>query len=278
MEPGQELFTRVDIVSSDFFQAMGITLLRGRGFTEEDVQQKVQVCVIDENMVKRHFVGQDPLKQSIDGRRIIGVVSTLKDPETMFPHLVTLYQPVTGYCSVGSDLIIKTSGDPLALADAVKAQVAELDPDLAITEMYALKDHLSDMLAPRRYMTLLLGLFALMALLLAAIGIYGLLRYMVEQRFNEIGIRMALGATTGNITKAFLHKGVILLLMGTSVGLIGGYASRKILASFLYQAQFTNLLLLTVAIMVLFATGLLACYIPARRASRIDPMEALRYE
>jgi ABC-type antimicrobial peptide transport system permease subunit len=127
-------------------------------------------------------------------------------------------------------------------------------------------------------MTLLLGLFALMALLLAAIGIYGLLRHMVEQRFNEIGIRMALGATTGNITKAFLRKGIILLLMGTSLGLIGGYAAEKILASFLYQAQFTNPVLLSAAITVLFATGLLACYIPARRAARVDPMTALRYE
>ena len=277
-EPGQEPYTLSNDVSSDYFRAMGINILRGRGFTEEDVQQKARVCVVDENMVKRHFVGQDPLTQSIDGRRIIGVVSTLKDPETMFPDLVTLYLPVTSYCSPGSDLIIKTSGDPLALTDVVKAQVAELDPDLAITDMYALKDRLGDMLAPRRYMTLLLGLFALMALLLAAIGIYGLLRYMVEQRFNEIGIRIALGATTGNITRAFLRKGVILLLVGTGLGLIGGYAAQKTLASFLYQAQLTNLVLLTVAIVILFATGLLACYIPARRAAKIDPMEALRYE
>jgi ABC-type antimicrobial peptide transport system permease subunit len=257
---------------------MGITLLRGRGFTEEDVQQKAKVCVVDENMVKQHFVGQDPLNHSIDGSRIIGVVSTLKDPETMFPDLVKLYVPVTNYCSHFSDLVIRTDGDPLALTGVLKAQVAELDPDLAITDMYALKDHLANMLAPRRYVTLLLGLFALIALLLAAIGIYGLLRHMVEQRFNEIGIRMALGATTGNVTRVFLRKGVILLLLGTSLGLIGGYAAKKILASFLYQAQFTNLVLLSVSITVLLATGLLACYIPARRAAKIDPMTALRYE
>ena len=278
VEPGQEPFTRVNEVSSDFFQALGIILLRGRGFSEQEVQQKAQVCMVDEYMVKRYFVGQDPLKQSIDGRRIIGVVSTLKDPKTMTPELGTLYIPVTDSCFGCSDLIIRSTGDTLALTDVVKAQVAELDPDLAITEIYALKDRLTDMLAPRRYTTLLLGLFAFIALLLAAIGIYGLFRYMVEQRFNEIGIRMALGASTGNITRAFLRKGVILLLTGTSLGLIGGYASKTILASFLYEAQFTNLALLTVAIIVPFATGLLACYIPARRASQIDPMEALRYE
>ncbi len=276
--PGHESYTLVDDVSPGYFQAMGITVLRGRGFTDEDVQLKARVCVIDENMVKRHFVGQNPLNQSIDGHRIIGVVNTLKDPEAMIHDTVTTYFPVIDRCYRDSDLIIKTTGDPLALSDMVKAQVAELDPDLAIDDMYALKDRLGDMLAPRRYITLLLGLFALIALLLAAIGIYGLLRYMVEQRFNEIGIRMALGATTGNITRAFLRKGVILLLIGTSLGLFGGYASKKILGSFLYEAQFTNLILLTVAIVILFTTGLLACYIPARRASRIDPMEALRYE
>ncbi len=277
LDPGQEPLTRCQTVSSNFFQAMGMTILRGRGFTQQDVELKTQVCVIDENMVKLHFIDQDPLKQSINGRRVIGVVSTIKDYDSLAPDIVTLYRPVTNYCFVCSDLVIKATGDPLVLANAVRTQVAELDPDLTIGEIYALKDSLADMMAPRRYIALLLALFALIALLLAAIGIYGLLRYMVEQRFNEIGIRMALGATTGNITRAFLRKGVILLLTGTSLGLIGGYASKQILTSFLYEAQFTNLILLTVAIVILFATGLL-CYIPARRASRIDPMEALRYE
>ncbi|MCU0913813.1 MAG: ABC transporter permease [Planctomycetes bacterium] len=269
---------RYEDVSVDFFKTMGMPILEGRGFTEEDTRGGVQALVIDETLARRYFPRASPLGQRINGKPIVGVVSTLRDYRELAPAINTVYQPIAGFCYVISDLVVKAAGDPLALADMVRAQVAALDKDLEIREIRTLSADLAEMLAPRRYTTLLLGLFAQVALVLAAVGLFGLLQYMVTQRTNEIGVRMALGATQANVTATFLRRSVKLIVPGILAGLLGGYLASRLMTSLLYEASPTDPALLAIAVSILVATALLASYLPARRAAKVDPMVALRYE
>jgi putative ABC transport system permease protein len=153
-----------------------------------------------------------------------------------------------------------------------------LDSDLEIKQIYTLESNLAEMLAPQRHTTIMLGLFAQITLILAAVGLFGLIQYTVTQRTHEIGIRMALGATQTNIMQTFLRRAIFLVLLGILTGLLGGYLASRLMTSMLYEARPTDPGMLAVTLSILVATALLASYLPARRAARIDPMEALRYE
>jgi len=269
---------RFEDVSLDFFRTMGMSILEGRGFTEEDARGGVQAIVIDENLARRYFQQASPLGQRINGKPIVGVVSTLRDYSELTPAINTIYQPISGFCYLISDLVVRTEGDPLALAGMVHAQVAGLDKDLEIGEIRTLSADLAEMLAPRRYTTLLLGLFAQVALALAAVGLFGLLQYTVTRKTHEIGVRMALGATQANVTRAFLRRSVTLIVPGILAGLLGGYFTSRLMTSLLYEASPTDPALLAITVSILVGTALLASYLPARRAAKVDPMVALRYE
>jgi putative ABC transport system permease protein len=278
LDPDEKPMARFEDVSCDFFQTMGMSIREGRGFTQEDAQGGVHALVIDENLARRYFSPGSPLGQRIDGIPIVGVVSTLKDYRELTPTIQTIYKPISGFCYLMSALAVRTEGDPLRLADMVRAQVASLDKDLEIREIHTLTSDLAEMLAPRRYTTVLSGLFAQVALVLAAVGLFGLLQSTVTQRTREIGIRMALGATQGGIAWTFLRRSLGLILLGTLAGLLGGYIAGRLMSSLLYEAGPTDPATVALTLAILVTTALLASYLPARRAARVDPMVALRYE
>jgi putative ABC transport system permease protein len=257
---------------------MGISIVEGRAFTPEDASGGVGAIVIDQNLARKYFPQGSPLGQRIDGRPIVGVASTLRDYGELAPTINTIYAPISRYCYLISDLVVRTQGDPLRLEDMVRAQVATLDKDLEIRAIRTLTSDLAEMLAPRRYTTVLLGLFAQVALVLAAVGLFGLLRYTITQRTHEIGIRMALGATQANIARTFLRRSLGLVLLGILVGLFGGWFASRMMTSLLYEARPTDPAVLALTLLVLLTTALLATFLPARRAAKVDPMVALRYE
>ena len=275
---GQKPLISVRAVGYHFFDTMGMTFLKGRGFSEQECGQGARVVIIDETLARKYFPDNDPLGRDIKGHRIIGIVKPLKDFNSPDPDSGTLYLTGLDPQVRTASLVIRASANPASLVEAVNQQVSELGPTLPKDVSFVIEDYLTEMLTSRRYMARLLSLFAGMALLLATVGIFGLLQYSVSQSTHEIGIRMALGATHRCITHMFLKRAILVLLPGVGLGLIGGYAVQKFLASQLYNVSLADPRLLAAACGILACTGLLASWLPTRRAAKTTPMEALRYE
>ncbi len=272
---GEHIAQLLDI-SPDFFATMGIRLLRGRNLVDQDREQNN--VIIDETLAKRHFPNTDPVGQKLGDRmNIIGVVNTVRDFVTPDPTQGVVYARGSALTGAGV-FVVRTDGIPMRLAPAVRDQVARLEKDQVIKTIAPLQAMFSQTLAPRRFVMLLLSVFAAIALALAMIGVYGLLQYSTTQQTHDIGIRMALGARKADISRAILRRGLTLTLIGVAVGLAGAMALTRILSSLLYDVTATDPLTLASVSLLLVAIALLASYVPARRAARVDPMVALRYE
>ena len=199
-DPERNTFAKIQIVSADFFATLGMRILQGRGFTVAGDARDAQGVLIDESLARRYFSRQDPLGQRIavggrDAGPVLGVVSTLKDYRTLNPDLAAVYWPLSeDYCWSSADIVVKTDGDPVPLAPLLRALALDLDKDLEVSPMKGIGETLSAMLAPRRFAIVLMGAFAHTALIVAALGLYGLLQYGVARRTHEIGVRLALGA------------------------------------------------------------------------------------
>jgi putative ABC transport system permease protein len=277
--------TRVQIVGPDFCKTLGMRIVKGRDFMDRDFRAGGRSVIINEALARRYFATVDPLGECLDGllpdeMPIVGVVQTLKDYRELEPDINTIYVPMAEdglTCFAVMDLIVRTQGDCAPLIAALRAQIAALDAGLD-APIAPLETTLSDMLSTERFSALLLGLFAQMALALAAVGLYGSVQYAVTQHTHEIGIRMALGASRSSVVQAVLRQGVRLVLAGAALGLLGGYAVGRIMTSLLYQSKPTDLIVIAAAAATLLVVTAAACYLPARRAARIDPMVALRYE
>ena len=276
------IYTDFQVATSDYFAAMGIAMLKGRLFTEQDHGQAPAVVVINECMASKFWPQEEVIGQRIriGGQRyeIVGVVGNVRHfglsaavrPETYVPH--------TQRAARSMMLAIRTKADPTALASDVRAQVTQLDPNLPLADVRTLEASIAGTTSEFRTITLLLGTFAIAALALAGLGLYGVISYSVAQRTREFGIRLALGAQRGDVRYMVVRQGVILTLIGLAIGLAVSFASGRVLTSLLYEVKATDPLTFGTVSVILGAVALAASLIPARRATRIHPMEALRYE
>lgn len=272
-------------VSPGFFEAMGISLLHGRGFNERDVKGSPQVVVINESMARRFFAGKDPTGTMIklgpeptDGYRIAGVVSDTRDILLSSKPRLQIYFPLLEDTYGSMHVMVRGNADPLLLAGLLRRTVWSVDKDLPVDKIRSMTEIISQSVAQPRFRTWLLGAFAFAGLALTLIGIYGVISYSVSQRTQEIGIRMALGARPENVLRLVLRQGIRLALLGAAIGLGGSLLLTRLLASELYEIKPTDPLTLGAAGVVMLAVSLAASYIPARRATRVDPMVALRCE
>jgi putative ABC transport system permease protein len=294
-EPGKRPITVLFVTSPDYLKAMGIKLLRGRFFTEQDTQSSPLVAVIDEDFARQHFPNEDPIGKFLEGNKelniphfeIVGIVSHVRNYglDTPGPVQAELYYAfkqvpdkflpqLAGRMSV----VARTTTDQTALTAAVRHEVQAVDPNQPVFNVNTMQQVLADSLASQRLSMLLLSIFAGVAMILAAVGIYGVLSYTVIQRTHEIGIRMALGARVPDVIRLVLGHAMMLVTIGIGLGLVGAFAVTRVMASLLYGVSATDPLTFGGVSLLLAAIALVACLIPARRATKVDPMVALRHE
>jgi putative ABC transport system permease protein len=276
-----------DQVLPNYFQTMGIQLLQGRTFTAQDGRESPRVAIVNETFVKRYFPNDDPIGKRFtfgDGgpnaqwMSIVGVVRDTKRQGVDQPIRIESWMPLAQRPAGSMDVVIRTTGDPLALSNAAREAVWSLDRDLPIPRIQTMEQNLSARVAQRRLNMLLLGLFASLALVLAAVGIYGVVSYAVTQRTNEIGIRVALGAQASDVLRLVIGGGMKLALAGVVIGLVMTFVLTRLMASLLFGVSATDPVTFAAIAALLFGVALVACLIPARRATKVDPMVALRYE
>jgi putative ABC transport system permease protein len=274
-------------VSANYFNAMGIRLLKGRVFTEADTAGKPAVTVINETLAARLWPGADPIGKRLKQgwpedetpwREVIGVVADVKlngvNSDTPLQSYLPLSQESSGFLN----LVVRASGNPLNFAATVEQTIHSLDRDLPVFNVYLMDQLLSSAIVWQRLMMALLLGFAVLALLLAAVGIYGVISYSVRLRSHEIGVRMALGASAVDVLRLIVGQGMKLTLAGVALGLLSAFAITRWMESLLFGVRATDPLTFAVIPLLLTAVALLACWIPARRATKVDPMIALRCE
>ncbi|HTV57892.1 MAG TPA: ABC transporter permease [Verrucomicrobiae bacterium] len=283
------------LVGPGYLDAMHIPLLRGRFFTRGDTANSVPVCVIDENFARKYFPNEDPIGKHLhfdviyDQLEIVGVVGHVKqfglDESPRSPILTQFYAPqiqlsdtLMQTFSSASSVVVRTGGPPAAFIGAIRKAVERFNGETVVFDDLSMDDVVSQSLAAQRFAMILLAVFAGLALLLAGIGIYGVISYVVGQRTREIGIRMALGAQRQDVLKLVLGEGAKMALAGVAIGLAGALALTRLMASILYGVSATDPITFAGVAVLLGGVALAACYLPARRAVRIDPMVALRYE
>ena len=273
-------------VSPSYFYTLGIPLLKGRTFTDGDNEQAAYVAVVNEALGLRLWPGEDPVGRDMpllmgpmnQKMTIVGVVGNTHHDGPGASVESEIYVPYLQAPGGSMQLAVRTAADPAGLASAVRAQIAGVDPEQPIYNLGTLEGTLSESVAPRRFNMLLLGIFAGIALALATVGIYGVMSFSVAQRTHEIGIRMALGAEPRDVLGLVVRQGLGITLTGVVFGVGGASALTRFLASLLYGVRPTDLPTFALVSAALVSVAMLACYIPARRATRVDPMVALRYE
>ena len=278
---------QVGLVSPDYFRTMETPLKRGRFFTDADDRQAPQVVIIDEALAERYFSNRDPvgLRMKRGGpasqapwMTIVGLVGNIKSDGFDKPDQPHLYFPIFQNPAYAMAIYMRTDVAPLTLTQSVREQVRALDRDLPVFGERTMSQVAAESMSQRRFAMQLVGLFGILALLLAAVGIYGVIAYSVTQRTREIGIRVALGASRSEILRWVLKQGMILTMAGVVIGLAGAVALTRLLRTLLFGVGPTDLVTYGVLAAVLTIVALLACYIPARRATKVDPLIALRYE
>jgi len=291
---GQEPSAELNYISPDYFRALGMPILRGRAFGPEDSAGKQTSVIIDESLATRFFPGQDPVGKQLDNNQtlkenpppltIVGVVPRTRNDAPGEDNVEKLgfaqmYLPFTQFTNENVTLAVRVAaGDPLALAPAVKRQIESIDPDQPVAQISTMEKNIGASLAARRLTMSLLGAFAGVALVLASVGIYGVMALSTSQRTREMGIRFALGASRADVLRLVLGKGVSLIGIGLGAGLAGAFAASHALSSLLYNVGALDAVALIGAIVTLAVVAFLACYLPARRASLVNPIEALRTE
>jgi putative ABC transport system permease protein len=274
-------------VSRNYFETMGMRLLRGRAITGADTAESAQVVVINETLAKRIWPGEDPIGKRLKAgypasdepwREVIGLVNDVKFNGVERETSMQTYMPYSQEPRTGVSLVVRTHGDALAVAASVEEAIHEIDNDLTVYSIWTMDQLLGNSLSQRRLTLVLLGSFAVLALLLAAVGVYGVISYAVRQRTHEFGIRMALGAQAGDVLRLILVNGLKLSMIGIALGLGAALVLTRWMESLLFGVRPTDPLTLCVIAAALLGVALVACWIPARRATRVDPMIALRHD
>jgi putative ABC transport system permease protein len=282
---GEEPVTDIRITAGDYFRAVGIPLLHGRTFDARDTDVAPTVFVINEELARRHFPGEDPIGKRISFRwddlvpgEIVGVVGSVRELGPAAEPAPAIYRPYTQMPNGSFHLVVRTAGEPQALAGTIREVVRSLDPNLPVPEIRTMDQVAGETVARPRLNLLLLGGFAALALVLAAIGLYGVMAYSVTQRRAEVGVRMALGASRPDVVRLVISQGIRLTLAGLLVGLAGSLVLTRLMASLLFGVQPTDPLTLAAVAVFLAAIALVASWIPARRAASTDPAIVLRAE
>jgi putative ABC transport system permease protein len=278
-------------VGGDYFRALGIPLLKGRAFDERDAADSPAVVIISETLAHRLWPDEDALGKRIDAglsgetwREVVGVVGGVRQRELGAPPAMALYQPLQQVADRlwwmigGATFVIRTAGEPQSFIAGLRSELQAVDRDLPPHNVATMDYVVSKSVADPRFYTLLLGSFSALALILAAAGIYSVISFSVAQRTHEIGIRLAPGAQSGAILRLVVKQGMALTLAGLAIGLGGAFALTRVLSDFLYQVSVTDPATFALLSLLLAAVALLACWIPARRATKVDPLAALRYE
>jgi len=285
--PGKETEANNRLVSDDYFKALGVPLLGGRTFDARENPNSPQVVIIGKTIADRMFPGRDPVGKKLRYAsvelppvEIVGVVGDVKITGLDEAIKPVLYYSFRQFPSTFANLVTRTSSDPNALANSIRGEVRNLEPEAAILNVRSMDEMIAQTPASfmRRFPALLISIFAGMALLLASIGIYGVVSYSVSQQTHYIGVRMALGARPADILKMVLKQGLVLALLGVGIGVLAAFGLMRLLSSLLYEVSTSDVTTFSIVTGALFLVALLACYVPARRATKVDPLVALRYE
>lgn len=281
--PDQFLNADFRLVNANYFSALHIPLLRGRNFTEQEVREGKAVTIVSKQLVDTVFPNEDPLgKRLVSGMsgvafEIIGVVGDVLHNSLGAPPFPAMYLPTRDFAS-RRNLVVRTQNDPLSIVGAVRQEVHALDPDQPVSEVKRMTDWVDSSVAVPRYRTTLLGAFAALAMILAATGIYGVMSYTVAQRTHEIGVRMALGARRLDVLNLVVRQGMLLSVAGVILGLVGAFGLTRVMASLLFGVTEKDPITFVAVAGLLIAVAFIACVVPARRATKVDPLVALRYE
>jgi putative ABC transport system permease protein len=275
-------------VSRGYFGVMHIPFARGRDFSDQDRKESPKVAIVNEAFVRRYFPNADPIgkwlnfnidpKEKPDWNEIVGVVQDARDVDLSQAPRAEIFQPIEQGINDSFSLILRTKSDPQTVVPALRSIVQTIDSDMPLTEVGTMDEAMYATTATPRFRSILLTVFAGLGLLLSLIGIYGVIAITVAQQTREIGIRMALGAHPADVMRLVLRRGMLWVAAGTAAGLAGAYAATRLLESLLYEVKATDAASFAIATALLVSSAIAACYIPARRAMRVDPMVALRYE
>src|SRR5580692_2671875 len=287
LPPGKSTTADYATVSPDYFRVMRIPLLQGRFFSEQDSPSNPNAAIISEGLARRYFQNQDPIGRQMKfgfppngnvSRQIVGVVGDVRDVALSQKPGPMMYVPFAQAPLYGGEVVVRSSLSASSVAAAIRQAVHSIDKDLPVTDVESFADALGASVTQERFRTFLLGSFSVIALVLAAVGIFGIVSYSASQRNQEIGIRVAVGAQRGDILRLILGQGATLALIGLGIGVVLAFLLTRLLASLLYSVSATDPLTFGAVAIVLLGVAVIACYIPARRAMRVDPMVALRYQ
>ena len=275
-------------VSPNYFRTMGIPMLKGRAFTEYDNEPSPPVIIINETLARRFFGNGDPIGKRLSvpsrydapliPREIVGIIGDVRHDGAENEIQPEIYFPFVQAPSPVLSLVLRTKSDPMSLADAARRQIWAVDKDQPVSYVMTMEQLAAESTAGKRISTLMLGIYAILALAMASIGIYGVMTHAVSQQTREFGIRTALGATSRDVLRLVMWRGLSLVLIGIGIGLAGALALTRVSAYLLYQVSAADPLTLVLVSILLIAIAMIACYIPARRAANLDPLIALRYE
>jgi predicted permease len=270
------------IVTPGYFRALGIPLVRGRAFTDADRPPAPLVVIVNQAFARKYWPNEDVIGKTLrlgdTDVRIVGVAGDVRNDGLAATSGTAVYVPSTTFFRSNINVFLRTTGDPLQLAQAARQAIWNIDPQMPVSDVTSLEQVVTNTVARPRFFTLLIGLFSGLALVLAAVGLYGVIAYSVRQRTHEIGIRMALGAHAKSVLGMVMREAMTLAVVGIAIGLVGALALTRFLQSQLYGVAPTDAGTLAITALILCVVAMLASWIPARRATKVDPLVALREE